>query len=378
VFQIVRGFLMSQFFPEQPGYRQLRERFLKAASDVGATLSEYPHPLQGPFGEALFTDVAWIGAPDASKVLVALSGTHGVEGYYGSDCQSRWLEGLKGRNLPEGVAVLMIHLINPWGTAWMRRVNEDNLDQNRNYLDFSQPLPDNRAYHDVHAFYSCEQLRGPQREQVDALFNAAVAERGWSGLMSVVEAGQYTFADGLFYGGTAPSWSNRTLRAIVEKHLSGVEVAACFDLHTGAGDYGHPMLMSIVESAYPALADAQTLFGPWLFTLITGANKVSETGVAATSTGYTSQMLLDALPGVHLMPFVIECGTYAGEIVHGHLRDDHWLHLHGDPLDETGRAIKQGLLEQFYPADPDWHEVVWVRTRQIWDKALAALPGIAR
>jgi len=369
---------MSQFFPAQPSYRQLRDRFLKAATAVGASLSEYAHPLPGPFAEALFTDVAWIGAPDARKVLVALSGTHGVEGYYGSDCQSRWLESLKDRALPEGVAVLMIHLINPWGTAWMRRVNEDNLDQNRNYLDFNKPLPNNRAYQDVHAIYACEHLSGPLRDQADALFNAAIAEQGWSGLMSVVEAGQYEFADGLFYGGTGPSWSNRTLRSIVEKHLSGVDVAACFDLHTGAGDYGHPMLMSIVESAYPALDDAKALFGPWLFTLITGANQISETGVAATSTGYTSQMLLDALPGVHLMPFVIECGTYAGELVHGHLRDDHWLHLYGDPLDETGRRIKQGLLEQFYPTDPDWQEVVWVRTRQIWEKALLALPQINR
>ena len=369
---------MSQFFPVQPSYGQLRERFLKAALEIGAKLSEYPHPLPGPLGEALFTDVAWVGAADARKVLVALSGTHGVEGYYGSDCQSRWLESLKGRALPEGVAVLMIHLINPWGTAWMRRVNEDNLDQNRNYLDFTQPLPNNRAYRDVHGIYACEQLHGPLRDQADASFDSAIAEQGWSGLMSVVEAGQYEFADGLFYGGKGPSWSNRTLRSIVEKHLSGVDVVACFDLHTGAGDYGHPMLMSIVESAYPALADAKSLFGPWLFTLITGANQVSETGVAATSTGYTSQMLLDALPGVHLMPFVIECGTYPGEQVHGHLRDDHWLHLHGDPLDETGRMIKQGLLEQFYPADPDWQEVVWVRTRQIWEKALAALPGINR
>jgi hypothetical protein len=367
---------MSQFFPTQPGYRQLRERFIAAATAAAARLTEHVHPLQGPFGETLATDVAWLGPPDAGRVLVALSGTHGVEGYYGSDCQSRWLESLKGRALPDGVAILMIHLINPWGTAWMRRVNEDNLDQNRNYLDFSKPLPDNRAYSDIHAIYACEQLHGPRRDEADALFQAQIKAHGWSGLMSVVEAGQYAFADGLFFGGTAPSWSNLTLRAIVDQHVRDAEVVACFDLHTGAGDYGHPMLMSIVESAYPALDDAQALFGPWLFTLITGANQVSETGVAATSTGYTSQMLLDALPGVHLMPFVIECGTYAGDIVHGHLRDDHWLHLHGDPLDETGRRIKQGLLEQFYPADPDWQEVVWVRTRQIWERALAKLADI--
>ena len=367
---------MSHFFPDRPGYRQLRERFRAAATAAGARLSEYVHPLSGPFGEALATDVAWLGDPDAQRVLVALSGTHGVEGYYGSDCQSRWLEGFDPRALPEGVAILMIHLINPWGTAWMRRVNEDNLDQNRNYLDFSRPLPNNRAYIDVHGIYACEQLRGPKRDQADAQFQAAIDARGWSGLMSVVEAGQYAFPDGLFFGGNGPSWSNRTMRSIVGQYLQDVEVVSCFDLHTGAGDYGHPMLMSIVESAYPALDDAKALFGPWLFTLITGANRVSETGVAATSTGYTSQMLLDALPRVHLMPFVIECGTYPGAEVHGHLRDDHWLHLHGDPLDETGRRIKKGLLEQFYPADPDWQEVAWVRTRQVWDRALAALPGI--
>lgn len=367
---------MSHFFPASPGYRQLRERFLAAATAAGAQLSEFIHPMPGPFGETLATDVAWLGNPDAPRVLVALSGTHGVEGYYGSDCQSRWLEGFDARALPDGVAILMIHLINPWGTAWMRRVNEDNLDQNRNYLDFSRPLPDNRAYAEVHAIYACDQFHGPRRDQADALFNAAIENRGWAGLMSVVEAGQYAFPDGLFFGGTAPSWSNRTLRSIIERHLRDAEVVSCFDLHTGAGDYGHPMLMSIVERAYPALDDAKALFGPWLFTLITGANRVSDTGVAATSTGYTSQMLLDALPGVHLMPFVIECGTYPGAVVHQHLRDDHWLHLHGDPLDETGRGIKQGLLEQFYPADPDWQEVAWIRTRQVWDKALAALSGI--
>lgn len=369
---------MTTLFPDSPGYSALRERFLSAAHHSGARLTEYPHPLKGPFGEALFTDVAWLGAPDAKRVLVALSGTHGVEGYYGSDCQTRWLQTFSERTLPEDVAILMIHLINPWGTAWMRRVNEDNLDQNRNYLDFSKPLPNNAAYRSVHDIYSCAQLQGAERERADAHFNQQITQQGWAGLMSVVEAGQYEFADGLFYGGTAPSWSNLTLRRIIATHLKGAEVVTCFDLHTGAGDYGHPMLMSIVESAYPALADAQALFGPWLFTLVTGANKVSETGVSATSTGYTSQMLVDDLPQVYLMPFVIECGTYPGADVHGHLRDDHWLHLHGDPLGAVGQRIKRGLLEQFYPADADWQEIVWVRTRQIWERALAALPGINR
>jgi hypothetical protein len=211
------------------------------------------------------------------------------------------------------------------------------------------------------------------RAQADARFDALVQEHGWAGLMAIVGAGQYQFPDGLFFGGQAPSWSNQTLRQIIATHLGSANVAMTFDLHTGAGDYGHPMLMTIVQSAYPALADAQALFGPWLYTLITAANTLSDTGVAATSTGYTSQALLDALPDVHLMPFVIECGTWPGPPMHAQLRADHWLHLHGDPLSEQGQVIKRGLLEQFYPDDSDWQALVGLRTRQIWERALTAL-----
>jgi len=367
---------MHTAFPEPPSYRTQRERFLSAANSAGATLSAYPHPDKGPFGEALFTDVAVLGDPSAKRLLVALSGTHGVEGFYGSDCQIAWLDELGQRPLPDGVAVVMIHLINPWGTAWLRRVNEDNIDLNRNHLDFSRPLPDNRAYAALHDIYACTDLHGPQRKRADALLEAQIREHGWPAVMSIVEGGQHSHPDGLFYGGVAPSWSNRTLHAILRNHLAHADVALCFDLHTGAGEYGHPMLLTITESAYPALPQAQGIYGPWLYALQTGANTTSETGIAATATGYTSQALLNALPEVRLMPFVIECGTYPGPDVHRHLRDDHWLHLHGDPHDETGRGIKLGLLEQFYPADPDWRAMVGLRTRQIWEKALLALPTL--
>ena len=108
---------MSNGFPSHRSFTQQREQFLAAAEAVGARLSHYPHPLRGPFAEALGTDVALLGNPQAKRVLVALSGTHGVEGYYGSDCQRQWLQTFRERSLPDDVAVLMIHLINPWGTA---------------------------------------------------------------------------------------------------------------------------------------------------------------------------------------------------------------------------------------------------------------------
>ncbi|EJM15200.1 Protein of unknown function (DUF2817) [Pseudomonas sp. GM21] len=367
---------MNTGFPTRPSYASQRERFLGAATAAGARLTEYIHPLSGPFGEPLATDVALLGDPHAKKVLVMLSGTHGVEGFYGSNCQIKWLQTFTDRELPSDVALLVIHLINPWGTAWMRRVNEDNIDLNRNYLDFSNALPDNLQYEGLHEIYTCTQLLGPKRDQADALLDERTRAEGWSTIKSIVEAGQYNHSDGLFYGGQSPSWSNKTLHTIIQEHLTHAQVAMCFDLHTGAGDYGHPMLMTIAKSAYPQLNDAQALYGPWLYTLITGAGSKSGTGVAATATGYTSQAIIDALPNVYLMPFVIECGTYPGEQIHTFLRNDQWLHLHGDLTDEVARKIKLELLEQFYPADADWQELVWLRTRQIWERALTALPQI--
>ena len=367
--------IMHSEFPTESSYRDQREQFITAANAAGATLTSYVHPRCGPFGELLSTDVAVLGNPQAKRRLVALSGTHGVEGYYGSDCQIDWLKTFVPGSLPKDVAVVMVHLINPWGTAWLRRVNEDNIDLNRNHLDFTRPLPDNRAYAALHEIYACTDLNGPERLRADALLDAQISEHGWPAVMSIVEGGQHSHPDGLFYGGRAPSWSNRTLQQIIAEHLTGAETVMCFDLHTGAGEYGHPMLLTITEAPYPALGQAQQIYGPWLYTLHTGADALSETGVAATATGYTSQALLNALPGVQLMPFVIECGTYPGADVHRHLRDDHWLHLHGDPLDATGRVIKLNLLEQFYPADPDWRAMVGLRTRQIWVKGLAALAG---
>jgi hypothetical protein len=368
---------MKYGFADQPGFERQRAQFLQAAEAAGATLTCYPHPLKGPRGELLATDVAWLGSRDARRVLVAISGTHGVEGYYGSTCQSEWLHEFATRDLPDGVAVLLVHLINPWGTAWVRRVNEDNVDVNRNYLDFGAALPLNPRYEAIHEIYTCRDFDGPQRQRADQLLVAQLGSLGWAEFHAIIGAGQYVHPDGLFYGGEQATWSNRTLRSIAARFLQPVQVAIAFDLHTGAGAFGHPMLMAIAQARYPALAEAEALYGAWLYTLLTDAHAaISETGVVARATGYTSQALLDALPTTHLMQLVIECGTYSEASMHTALRNDHWLHLHGDPGDALGKKISGALFESFLPADGDWRETAWRRTRQTWERALTALPAI--
>lgn len=367
---------MLQGYTQLPDFSFQRERFLAAARDAGAKITQYPHPLKGPQGEALATDVAVLGNPLASRLFVVVSGTHGVEGYYGSGAQIDWLKANAVDTLPADTAVVMIHLINPWGTAHLRRVNEDNLDLNRNFVDFTQPLPANDCYEDLHDIYLSKDLNGPERAAADDLIDHHSQQIGWNEVKKIVEAGQYRHQDGIFFGGKQASWSNRTLLEIIHHHLAHAKAIISFDLHTGAGAYGHPMLMAISQKVYPSLQQAREVFGPWLYVLITGKNIGSDTGVTATATGYLSQFMLDNLPETRLIQLVIECGTYDGETMHHLVRDDHWLHLYGDPQSPQGKKIKGELFEGFYPQDQDWQQLVHLRTQQIFNRGFDALAAL--
>lgn len=356
-------------------YGATRARFLDAAERAGARLTHHLHPLKGMNGEDLYTDVAVVAAPGTRKWLVSVSGTHGVEGYYGSLCQTRYLDHLHARRADPQVGLLMVHLINPWGTSWKRRVNEDNMDLNRNYLDFDKPLPGNPLYETVHDCFRKEAVEDSGRERAQRLWQDKVDEMGLTALMNHVGAGQYLHQDGLYFGGFGPSWSNTTLRAIMREHLADCTDAISFDLHTGAGAYGHPMLMAIAEHDYPGMEDAKRLYGAWLYTVLTSATQTTDTGISAAATGYTSQAMIDLMQGKRFTQLVVECGTYKEGVGHQALLDDHFLHLRGELAGPEFERVKKSLTEFFYPDDADWRELVWVRTRQIFDRALAELAG---
>ncbi len=126
-------------------YEESRLRFLAAAAEAGASVSSSPHAAQGMAGEALAIDVASVGPEDADAVLLIVSGTHGVEGFTGSALQHHWLDRHEG-DRPDDVRVVLLHAFNPYGFSWVRRVNEDNVDLNRNFIDWAQPPPANEDY----------------------------------------------------------------------------------------------------------------------------------------------------------------------------------------------------------------------------------------
>ena len=358
---------------ERPSYTAYRERFVEAAKQKKGRFTAYEHPLKGRDGEALFTDVVEVGNPEATKWLIIISGTHGVEGYYGSMCQTLYLQQLDLDKLGEDLGLLFVHLINPWGTSWLRRVNEDNVDLNRNFIDFSKPLVKNEEYEKVAQTFNRHAIESEQRLKHEENWHHRAEQIGDASLRSQVSAGQHHDPDGIFYAGQFETWSNKTLRKIFNHLPVSCKKAVCLDLHTGAGEFGHPMLMAITDHDYPGLQQAQKLFGPWLYTIQTAMGNTSTTGVSASVDGYTSQMLIEMMKDKDFMQLVIECGTYSPSLLEHPLRHEHLHYLQGtDPggHHEPGYSLKTKLLEHFFPHDQNWREIAWIRTRQIFDQAL--------
>src|SRR5262245_5191791 len=225
-------------------YRTARERFLRAAEQRGAALSAYVIEPRGARGEELSVDVAYIGPRDPGIMLVVSSGLHGVEGFAGSAIQHQLLTAqLDGLALPPAAGLLLVHALNPFGFACLRRVNESNVDLNRNFLrhpDEHVPSPD---YDRLFTAINPDTLDEASEQRARELLRAFVAEHGARRLQEVVSAGQYQHPRGMQFGGRREEPSNRIARQIVREHVRGTRVA-WVDVHTGLGAYGDFMMLT--------------------------------------------------------------------------------------------------------------------------------------
>ncbi len=350
-------------------YAQARTRFLAAAKDARGTLRVYENPLTGPDGEALSTDTAWFGPGDAKHVLVLQSGTHGVEGFTGSGAILDWLGAGGARALPDGLAVLAIHAINPHGFAWLRRVTEENVDLNRNFVDFAAPLPENAGHDELADALVPSALTGPVFEDAESKIDAWREKHGEKAFSVARGGGQYKHAHSMFYGGTAPTWSRRTLETIMDDNtLAARAQVAIVDFHTGLGPFGYGEPICSHEEGTPALARAKRWYGQSVTEPATGSSS-SVLKVGLNEYGWMAKL------GPHATFIALEYGTYTPERGRLVLREDHWLHAHSNvewSAPETQRN-KQQIRTHFYPDTDDWREMVLFRSRQIVRQATAGL-----
>ncbi len=357
---------IAEYF--SPDYASARERFRSAAARAAAATVSYVLPEhRGPGGEMLSLDVARLGAAQAQSALLVIAGTHGVEGLAGSGCLVGLLEDRMHEALPASCCLLLLHAINPYGFAWMRRVTEDGVDLNRNFVDFSAPLPSSQAYEALHDWLVPQAWEGEIRQAADAALAAHAQRHGMAALQAAISSGQYTRPGGLFYGGMRQTWSAQVLLQILREVLpSTVRRLAVLDLHTGLGPpaYGEPIL----DTADPKARErALRWYGPDVRDLTAGES------VSARLTGTMARGIERARPELELTFIGLEFGTRPVMDVLTALRADHWLHLRGAGDSAAGARIRQQMRAAFYSDEPAWQAAVYGRAADLAFRAIRGL-----
>ena len=348
-------------------YPQARNKFLQYSEQQGFAVTHHQHPTAvGPDGGDLFIDVATKGPTNAEQLLIMTSGTHGVEGYCGSGIQAALLgEGELAVENPN-LRIVLIHAVNPYGFAHDRRVNEDNVDLNRNFLDFANQQPRDNGYGDVHEHLVPQQWQGSAREAADTALADYAKTKGATAFQQAASGGQYTHPDGVFYGGQEPSWSAATLISLIKTLAADAKHINLIDYHTGLGPYGHGEIINVGSPAQVARGFA---FYPQ-FEL---TDPDAGTSSSAPVQGTIAHGVERALPGVDTVFVALEYGTLSMRDVMTAVRADNWLYQYGQVDSELGRSIKRQIRDAFYCDEPEWKQMVYQRALEVVQATLHKL-----
>lgn len=356
-------------------YAQARSKFFHAAVGAHLSITSHLHPRVGRDDETLAMDVVLDGSPSAERLLIVSSACHGAEGYCGSGVQVAALqdEAWRAKAQEQGVAVLYVHALNPFGFSHIRRTTHENVDLNRNFQDFSQALPVNEGYRALHS------LLLPAQWPPDADNAAAIASfvqtHGADAFQSAVSRGQHEFPDGLFFGGTEPTWSNKTIRQVLRDRARTARKVAWIDLHTGLGPCGVGERIFACRDDAAALMRARQWWGGNGATPVTSIYDGSST--SAFLTGLMWGALYEECPQAEYTGLALEYGTQPFDQVTQALRAEHWLHQHPEAPAALASQIKQQMKDAFYVDTDAWKEQVVSQARECFFQAVDGLSSDA-
>jgi predicted deacylase len=313
----------------------------------------------------LACDAVYLGRPEAANVLVLISATHGVEGYCGSAIQCHFMSELAAArcSLPDNLAVVLIHALNPWGMHWARRCDHEGIDLNRNFIDFEQARPKEEEYARV---LTCleqtnDELRQQSMDQLHAEWGTVKFDRLCSG-------GQYECAWAPFYGGERPAFSRQVIEQIVQEWQLSTRELVVLDLHTGLGPWAYGELISDHPQGSTANDFARRLFGPAVAVTAEGGSfSVPKRGLMDY---YWHQWMAER--GCFL---TLEFGSYDTRALLETVLADHryWRDRSCDdtPIADY-REHRKAMIQHFCPADSLWQQAALFKAWQVIHRVIGA------
>ncbi|HVT26613.1 MAG TPA: M14 family metallopeptidase [Lacipirellulaceae bacterium] len=329
-------------------YFSARQRFLAASAQLGIEHHSLHIQAPSPNSEPLSIDIAVVGAAKPRSALVLSSGVHGVEGLFGSAIQLAFLEKIVPNwRPPVEAAVILIHAINPFGFAWQRRFNEDNVDLNRNFLLAEEQYAGSPPLSD-----KFRRAMKPRRPRMRFGFWTArmallALRHGIHSFWETLPVGQYDYPDWLFFGGQGPTQSVQTLERFLPTLLDEAQKVAHLDFHTGLGRWADCQLLVSESEGIDSCEWWLEHFGANMVKRLKSYTRAYEVR------GGFGPWLRALFPDCAYRYSTAEFGTYSPMRVIGALADE--LRWHGRlGVERPAHPSRRRLANTFVPRSRSW------------------------
>ena len=312
--------------------------------------------------------------PNAKKLLLITTGEHGIEGYAGNVFLQLFVEEFLPIIKHDEVSLLLVHSINPWGMQHKRRVNKDNVDLNRNFLDFSSPDIDlrNKSFEKMRKYFTNSKPVG----KADLNFFLKIVKLipyivtlGSNGIKEALTKGQYTCERCVYYGGKEEEGCTQYMKALYKHVYSTYDFVIHLDIHTGAGPKNRMVIVnSIFDEQEIEKREAEFGYSP-----ITKADKESFYEINGDMIDYIYKQYGGKSK---FYSTCFEYGTFGDDLI-GQLKSLNALVLenrawyYGTKNENVKAKIDELFRAMFFPDDTQWQTSFEKDTR-------AALNGILK
>jgi len=338
-------------------YQEARAAFRALSTEAGGILHSWEIiPAEAGETEGLTIDAAVFGQGD--NTLLVSSGLHGVEGYAGSAIQLEFIK----NGLPKDIQVVVLHALNPYGMARLRRVNENNVDLNRNFLAAGEPYEgSSEGYQRLNPLLNPEKPTGG----IDFMLVRTVLQilrHGYNTLKTAVVGGQYDFPKGLFFGGSKLERGPKLILDHLPSLVGDAQEIIHIDFHTGLGKSGTYALLVDTDAGSADHLRMREAYGervqPW----------DADHGVAYKIRGGLPEAMT-RLFGKKIDVLTCEFGTIASLDVLKALRVENQATHWGGDLN----VARKSLLNAFRPPQKKWENDIITGGIYVVNQAIAQL-----
>lgn len=306
-------------------------------------------------------------AGNAKHLVVISSGVHGVEGFAGSAVQDlffkKTLKKINEGPEADSTGLLIIHAVNPWGFKYLRRVNENNVDMNRNF-DVDEKLfkTENAGYRKLNSILNPKTPAGRGILSYASFYWSVARLLLSEPIATLREAtlkGQYEYPRGVYFGGKQFNAQKKELESVLTKYAAPYDRVLVLDLHTGYGNRGQLHLFGSTITDPKINEDLKATFAGYPIDEPTGEDFYETSGDFLSY-----EMNLLAGQKKRVVPMTLEYGTIGNLGYRGQIESlrrmiaENQLHWYGATDKNTEKKIRAEMLDLYLPADRKWRNQI--------------------